>query len=197
MLWRRRILVGFGLLPALILGACGEVPGELISPAETPPAGDAGNLEGVPEDAQEVRVARVVDGDTIWVAVDNTGGPIPPGDRHRVRILQIDSPEMPREDAPGECGAPEATAFAAAQLPVGSTVYIQADREDKDQYGRYLRYVWSAGGKFFNEQAVEQGYARAVLFQPNDRHIGLIRQAEARAKQQGRGVWGALCAGVG
>jgi micrococcal nuclease len=36
---------------------------------------------------------------------------------------------------------------------------------------------------------VRQGYARAVLFEPNDEHIGAMRDAEAEARADDRGLW--------
>jgi micrococcal nuclease len=148
----------------------------------------------VPDGAQEGRVTRIVDGDTIVVTVDRPGGPLDPGEAHRIRLLEIDTPETVRPNQPVQCGGASATAFARAELPVGSTVFLQADREDKDEYGRYLRYVWDAEGEFYNEKAVAEGYARAVMYRPNDRHIERIRQAEAAAKRESKGIWGEACA---
>ena len=150
----------------------------------------------VPEGAQEGRVTRVVDGDTIVVTVDGSGGPLPAGQAHRIRLLEIDTPETVRPNQPVQCGGASATAFAREELPVGSTVFLQADREDRDEFGRYLRYVWDAEGEFFNEKAVAEGYARAVMYEPNDRYIDRIRRAEAAAKRESRGIWGSACAGA-
>ncbi len=139
-------------------------------------------------------MAKVVDGDTIRVAIDRAGGAIPPGDDHRVRMLEIDSPETVKPNAVVQCGGLAARAFSRAELPVGSTVYLQADREDKDRYGRYLRYVWDFEGEFYNEKAVAEGYAKAVLYRPNDRYISRMKQVEAAAREGGRGLWGACAA---
>ncbi len=147
----------------------------------------------VPGEAQEARVKRVVDGDTLIVEVGLPGGPLPPGD-HRIRLLEIDTPESVRPNYPVQCGGATAAAFARAELPVGSRVFLLADREDTDEFGRYLRYAWDFEGEFFNEKAVAEGHARAVLYQPNDFYIDRIRRAEGAAKQGGRGIWGEACA---
>lgn len=141
----------------------------------------------VPAGAQEATVTRNVDGDTIWAK----GGTLPAAAESKIRLLEINTPESTTRT---ECFGPEASAFAKAQLGVGSKIYLLADREDKDQYGRFLRYIWKADGEFFNEKAVLEGYAKAVLYPPNDAYIALMRQAEARARAAGKGLWSA-CAG--
>src|SRR5262245_26184189 len=71
---------------------------------------------------QVATVARVVDGDTI---VLRGGG--------RVRLLQIDSPEV----GEGECYSHRATLALRRLLPVGATVALLGDpRLDRvDRYG--------------------------------------------------------------
>jgi micrococcal nuclease len=146
---------------------------------------------GVPAGAQRGVVERIVDGDTIWVRAEGPG-PLPPNATSKIRLLEIDTPETVHPSMPVQCGGPEASAFAASQLPVGSVVYLEADREDTDQYGRFLRYVYRADGRMFNQIAVQQGYAKAVLYPPNDRHIAAMYEAETKARNAGRGLWG-LC----
>ena len=147
---------------------------------------------GIPAGAQQAVVERIVDGDTLWVRVDEPGGPLPAGATHKVRLLGIDTPET---QGPGgvECGGAEATAVAERHLLVGATVHLIADREDKDRYDRYLRYLWTDDGMFFNSQIVRDGLARAVLYQPNDAYIDRLRADEAEARDLRRGIWGDLC----
>ncbi|HVL52343.1 MAG TPA: thermonuclease family protein, partial [Actinomycetota bacterium] len=132
----------------------------------------------------------------IRVAIDRPGGSVPVGRSHRIRILQIDTPETVRPNYPVQCAGRDATAFARAELPVGSTVYLLADREDKDRFGRYLRYLWDFEGEFSNEKAVARGLAKAVIYPPNDLYAGRMRQAEAAARQDRRGLWGEVCTGA-
>ena len=148
---------------------------------------------GVPAGAQAGVVEKIVDGDTIWVRVDEPGGPLAAGATHKVRLLEIDTPETVHPSQAVGCGGPEASAFAEQRMPVGSTVHLVADRQDTDQYGRFLRYVWTADGSFFNLDAVRTGHARAVLYAPNDAYIDVLREAEDRARSEGLGLWGAYC----
>jgi micrococcal nuclease len=77
-------------------------------------------------------VFNVVDGDTVDVRAAN-------GTEERVRVIGIDTPER------GECGFGEA-ASAMALLVGGEQVELVAGaRDDRDRYGRILRYVDVAG----------------------------------------------------
>lgn len=143
---------------------------------------------GIPAGAQKAKVAKNVDGDTIW-AEPIEHGSLALGATHKIRILEIDTPEI--YGGTVECYGPEASAFAKQELPVGSTIYLLADKEDTDRYGRFLRYVWREDGRFYNDMAVRQGFARAMLYMPNDLYINQIREAEAEAKANNRGLWGA------
>lgn len=168
------------------------VPSEPVAPPPAPPArpAQAPAAAGIPQGVQEVTIARHVDGDTFWVQPVGPGS-LPTNAAHKIRVLEIDTPENTNRV---DCFGPESSAFARSELPVGSTVFLLADREDTDRYGRFLRYVWKANGEFYNDKAVRQGFAKAVLYAPNDRYIGQMRQAEAEAKAANRGLWSA-CGG--
>jgi len=131
---------------------------------------------GVPAAAQLAVVASITDGDTLRVGVDGRNEP--------VRLLEVDTPEV--GDA---CGANEATAALATLAPVGATVWLEADVEERDRYARLLRYVWLADGTMVNRTLVRRGWARPVLYPPNDRHWDAIRRAGARARRRGAGLW--------
>lgn len=156
------------------LPTSGEPTLSAVAPAPSRPA-------GVPEEAQIATVTRHVDGDTLWLE----GGTLPAAATASVRLLEIDAPEA------GLGYSSEAANFLKQELPIGASVYLLADRGDTDRFGRYLRYLWKENGEFFNEKAVRQGFAKAVMIAPNDRFISQIRAAEADAKAAGRGIWAA------
>lgn len=145
---------------------------------------------GVPDGVQAATVSKIVDGDTIWVSVSEPGGPLAAGADHKIRLLEYDSPE---DTTTTECGGPEATAALGSLIPVGSEVWLEADREDTDRYGRFLRYVYRSDGAFVNLVMVHRGWGEAVLYQPNDRYIERMRRAEEEARQADRGMWGPPC----
>lgn len=72
-------------------------------------------------------MTRVVDGDTIGL-----------GNGETVRLVGIDTPEV------GECGYEAATA-SMRRLVLGRQVRLTVSKEDRDRYGRLLRYVDVAG----------------------------------------------------
>jgi micrococcal nuclease len=148
----------------------------------------------VPDGAQRAVVDRVVDGDTIRVRVDEPGGPIPPTDSVRVRLLNVDAPELdhPRRDR--DCGARQAAAFVEELTPPGTVVWLVADVEDRDRYDRPLRAVFNHEGRFVNAELARAGWAEAVLFEPNDRFHQRMVDLEAQARSHHRGAW-AACGG--
>lgn len=161
------------------------------APSPTPTETSLARPAGVPDDAQPAVVERIVDGDTMWVRVDQQdSGPLAAGATHKVRLLEYDSPESTTST---ECFGPEATDRLASLTPVGSEVWLEADREDTDRYDRYLRYVWLADGTMVNLVMVREGFGEAVLYEPNDRHIDTLRAAEDQARVADAGMWGAPC----
>ena len=148
----------------------------------------------VPADAQTAVVDRVVDGDTIRVTVEEPGGAIPPNASVRVRLLNVDAPELDHPGRGEDCGATEATAFVEALTPPGSTVHLAADVEDRDVYDRPLRGVWNEDGVFVNAELVRAGWAEVVLFAPNDRFHDRLLPLEVQARVEDRGAW-SVCGG--
>jgi micrococcal nuclease len=165
------------------LGACRH-PGAFPAPAAEPPTVTQ-RPEGVPNGAQPALVVRVVDGDGICIRPAGPG-PLPGGRIHEVRLIGINAPGK------GACGSDQAAGFARRRIGEGSTVWISADAQDRDRYGRFLRYAWDGEGESFNVAAVRQGYARALPKPPNTRHAGEIEGAEAAARRDGTGVWRCL-----
>lgn len=131
---------------------------------------------------EQVTVEHVVDGDTIDV--------VSSGDTTRVRLLNIDTPEIGRGGALDECYAQEAKAHLEELLPRGTTVTLKYDVEEQDKYGRDLAGVFK-DTTFINEEMVKEGLAHAVLFEPNRKFYDRILAAEAAPKTRGEGVFAA------
>jgi micrococcal nuclease len=133
-------------------------------------------------------VAGVVDGDTIDVEIG--------GRTERVRLIGIDTPETKQPDRPVECFGPEASAFTASLLPIGTEVLIERDIVGRDDYGRLLGYVHlvSADGRastFVNLEIVEQGYAGPLTIEPNSTFARDFAAAARRAERAELGMWAA------
>ncbi len=129
-------------------------------------------------------VTEVIDGDTVVVEVA--------GRSERVRLIGIDTPEATGGFLPAECYGDEATAFTSALLPIGTDVRLTRDIEGRDRYERLLAYVHRSGdGLFVNLEIAAQGYAEALIIEPNTIHADDFYTAAAHARDQGMGLWSA------
>lgn len=131
-------------------------------------------LSCTPVTEGQVRVVRVIDGDTIEIA----------GGAH-VRYIGIDTPETYPETEPY---GPEAKAENIA-LVEGKLVTLEKDVSDTDKYGRLLRYVY-VDGVFVNGELVRLGYAEAVSYPPDTRYQWQLEQLEKEARAARLGIWG-------
>jgi len=126
-------------------------------------------------------VTRVVDGDTIHVAVD--------GHDESVRYIGVDTPESVKPGTPVQCFAKAASA-ANHRLVDGRRVRLEYDAERRDRYGRLLAYVYRAGdGVFVNAALVRDGYARTLTIPPNVRFAERFGALAREAREQRRGLW--------
>ncbi|MFH2053252.1 MAG: thermonuclease family protein [bacterium] len=113
----------------------------------------------------------VGDGDTVVIRWNE-------GDRERIRILGIDTPEIAHaslgwhDDQPY---GPEATAFAQGVFAVAETVELLRAAET-DGYGRTLGYLF-VNGRNYSVLAVAAGYAVETVSHYGDN--GLPGEAEA------------------
>ncbi|GAA1753761.1 thermonuclease family protein [Aeromicrobium alkaliterrae] len=133
--------------------------------------------------SEVVQVERVVDGDTVWVTTAN-------GHSEKVRILGIDTPEL---SEPAECWAAEATnALALALSRDGVTVELVTDpmADDRDQYGRLLRYV-EVDQVDVGLELVEQGHAYLYRDADDLTRTDAYQDARETAQDQKAGLWGA------
>lgn len=129
-------------------------------------------------------VVHVDDGDTIDVLLD--------GERVRVRLIGIDTPETKKPDTPVQCFGPEASAFTEATLPEGTEVRLERDAEARDPYGRLLAYVYRASdGLFVNRALADGGFARELSIAPNTAHADEFADAVTAARKARTGLWGA------
>lgn len=176
------------LLAVALAGCSGPDLAEPFASAEARATVEVGSVPA-PDDAQEVTVERVVDGDTLVVS-GQAGAVLPEAGEHRVRLLLVDTPEVDGPNASQECLGPESSAFTADLLPAGSTVLLAADAEPVDQFDRLLAYAWTPEGVFVNEALTANGFAYSVVIPPNQEHLGAVVDGEQRARDARLGVWG-------
>lgn len=133
-------------------------------------------------------VEHVIDGDTVDVRIDGT--------TERLRLIGVDTPETVDPDRPAQCFGAEASARTKELLPPGTAVRIERDDVARDRYGRLLVYVWRTEDELLvNLDLIAGGFADAVTFGDNEALYTQFAAAEATARANGVGLWGA-CGGA-
>ncbi|BBL79303.1 hypothetical protein RxyAA322_11570 [Rubrobacter xylanophilus] len=146
-------------------------------------------------------VTKVTDGDTIEVETQGRTTP--------VRLIGVDTPETVAPDEPIGCYGREAYSYTKRILyerqtdeegrvvREGRLVRLEIPRigDSEDAYGRTLAYVWidaDGDGEYehlFNEDLIEQGYARTTTFAHTYRRE--FERAREEAEERGAGLWSA------
>lgn len=142
---------------------------------------DAGGLDVGPGAQIDVRVQRVVDGDTIVVRAGSK--------EDRVRYIGMDTPETVKPNTPVQCFGKAASAFNE-RLVSNEEVTLRTDAEARDRYGRLLAYVYRRrDGLFVNAALVRGGFATTLTIPPNVAHESFLARLERTARDAGRGLW--------
>ncbi|MGP9043160.1 thermonuclease family protein [Cytobacillus kochii] len=126
-------------------------------------------------------VSKVIDGDTIEVQ-DKEGNKI------RVRLLMVDTPEVHNVSTPEPYGE-EASAFTKELLEEGQNVQLEYDIEKLDPYDRTLAYVYLQDGRMLNEELLREGLAKVVVFEPNKKYLKQFKAIEEKAIEEKIGMW--------
>ena len=135
-----------------------------------------GGATTVPHSSGTEVVASVYDGDTLTLR-----------DGRRVRLLQIDTPEL----GSGECYSRAARTALLRLTPIGTHVALEIDPalDRVDRYGRILRYIHRAGANV-NVQLVREGAAAPYFYRGDrGRYSQELLAAASRAKAAKRGLW--------
>ncbi len=148
-----------------------------------------------PANLLQVRVVRVVDGDTIQVRLPNTR-------TERVRLIGMDTPEVYESEKLArdvrESGRSReeiqalgrlASEFTKQRLDAKS-VGLELDVQARDRYGRLLAYVWLPDGSLFNMVILREGYAQVLTIPPNVKYADLFLACQRDAREKMRGLWG-------
>lgn len=114
--------------------------------------------------------ARVIDGDTIELSN---------GDR--VRLIGIDAAEKG-----GKCYVEAKERLK--ELIEGKDVILESDVNDKDKYGRLLRYIF-VNDSFINFVLVREGLAKIYTIKPNVKYTSQFEQAFLLARNENGCLW--------
>ena len=145
--------------------------------------------------ATKARVIRVIDGDTVEVEFRS-------GEKDKVRLLAVDTPETRQANKLGEYGditdiaclkdwGEKATSFAEKKLDGESVHLVSEDSQLRDYYDRLLAYVHMEDGEDFNQLLVEKGFARVYEEGDSDRETVYIAH-QVQAIKERIGLWGCL-----
>ncbi|MGB9697605.1 MAG: thermonuclease family protein [Ignavibacteria bacterium] len=139
-------------------------------------------------------VVRVIDGDTFELS-----------NGQRVRMLGIDTPEkydskklerdveITKQDRKTIKRLGELASEYVKNFLEGKRVILKKEPygDDKDKYGRLLRWVYLEDGTFVNGKIVADGYANVYEEFPVSKTLEL-RQLEREARENKRGLWGEI-----
>jgi len=115
-------------------------------------------------------VTKIIDGDTVVIE----GG-------YHVRLLGIDTPEKNKPYYQ------EAKDYLESRVYL-QEVLIEKENQDKDQYGRLLRWVW-LNDSLINLEIAQKGFGVA-RFYDDSKYKQEIVDAEKMAMQNKLGLWG-------
>ncbi len=140
----------------------------------------------VPSDAFRSRVTHVTDGDTAYLKNLDYGKTAASWPGRSARFIGVDTPEVYGDP---ECYGQEASAFTKARLE-GERIKVAYGEDPEDPYDRALVYIWRKG-KLFNATLVRKGFARVLIYEPNERYEARLRRLQRQAREAERGLWGA------
>ncbi len=131
------------------------------------------------------RVAAVLDGDTARVAL--------PSGETSVRVIGIDTPEIPHPGRPAGCFGEEARRVVDGWL-AGRQVRVVPGVEPRDRYGRLLASITPLDGPLRGRDLAlalaRRGLARPLPIAPNTANAARVGAAVADARRHRRGLWG-------
>lgn len=127
-------------------------------------------------------VSEVYDGDTIGVMMN--------GQLERIRMIGVDTPETHDPDTPAQCYGEHATTATKEKLHRKS-VRLEADatNDNRDRYGRLLRYVYSEDNVLWNHELIKRGEGFAYISFPFI-HKAVFQASQFEAAREKKGLWG-------
>lgn len=132
--------------------------------------------------SEEGVVTWIVDGDTIIVRLQNGS--------EKIRMLGIDTPEFKNNTHKTEYYAYEAFKYTKEQLKGKKICLVKDPSNDRDRYGRMLRYVY-IDSRFFNAELLRKGYAD-IFSKSEHKMKTYFMKLLQEARNSGIGMWGSM-----
>ena len=132
-----------------------------------------------PKEGVFYQVAGITDGDTLKIKIGNK--------TEKVRLIGIDTPETQKQK---QCYGKEASSKMQS-LAQSKKVRLEADtsQDERDKYGRLLRYVFLEDGTDVGRTLVSEGYAHEYTYNKPYKYTGEYKLAESDAKLRSLGFW--------
>lgn len=127
-------------------------------------------------EVEQYEVTRVVDGDTIIVA--RLG---------KIRLIGVDTPEMKHPDEPVQYFAEEAKDYVKSQV-LNKKVTLKFDQNKRDQFNRWLAYVYLPDGSMLNAKIIQNGFGYVYIKEQFKYKNDFIKY-EGIARKEKRGIW--------
>ncbi len=133
-------------------------------------------------DVVQAVIENVVDGDTYDVITTFS--------KTRVRLIGVDTPDSVNPDTTESTPEGKTAAdFAKELLPEGTTVYLEYDVGERDEYGRHLCYVYLENGVMVNALLLRKGMAKTMTIPPNVKYSEEFAKIQTQARENGEGFW--------
>ncbi|KOR30933.1 hypothetical protein TI04_03480 [Achromatium sp. WMS2] len=124
-------------------------------------------------------VATVIDGDTVHL-VDGT----------KIRLAEINAPELGYDTKPDEPGAVAAKNLLASIVKSSNNmVRVEAAPDARDRYGRLIAYLYTQSGVRIQDQLLSSGLVLGYAYPPNVKYVSQLRTFEQRARTSKLGLW--------
>ena len=128
------------------------------------------------------RIAKIFDGDTISVVIDNT--------ETTIRMIGIDTPESVNRDQSQNTPEGLEVSLWVHDYLKGRKVWLEYDEQRYDRYGRTLAYIWLDEKETMLEDILlNNGMATALSIEPNLRYSSHFSELEQQAKREKAGFW--------
>lgn len=142
------------------------------------PAANAESVDITPlSNRYRYQLDYVYDGDTIVLA-----------NGERVRLLNINAPEISSRHRDGEQGGEAAKQWLQQQIGK-QPVYLRFDKEKRDKYDRLLAHIFLDDERHLNAEMLEQGLVSLTVHPPNLLYVDTMQAAQQRAIKQKIGIW--------
>ncbi|NOZ36610.1 MAG: thermonuclease family protein [Gammaproteobacteria bacterium] len=128
---------------------------------------------------ENIRVKRVIDGDTLQL-----------NDGRRLRLIGVNTPERGRNGQLAEPLANRAWHRLQTLASPGRHLKLRWGKEKKDRYGRLLAHVFTLDGRNLSASLLRAGMGAAIQIPPNLWAYQCYLQAEKNARKQKLGIWG-------